>query len=181
MRRSPRLPAPIRVRASQEPPRSDPRPACRMATTRRDPGIVSREAAHAGREPCGTRPGAAGCVRGCGADGCGRTGDAPNTGGNGRGPGIAETFRTMRHGLAALTVMILPVAASAQAPITVAPLMPPIVQYPAQQPPAQTAPPGAQPVTPPPSTWLPQTTAMLQVLDKVNAQNSVLTVKVGQS
>src|ERR1700722_17947480 len=181
MRRSPRLPAPIRVRASQEPPRSDPRPACRMATTRRDPGIVPREAAHAGRKSCGTRPGATGCVRGCGAYGCGRTGDAPNTDGNGRGPGIAETFRTMRHGLAALTVIILPVAAAAQAPITAAPLLPPIVQYPAQQPPVQTAPPGAPPVTPPPSTWLPQTTAMLQVLDKVNAQNSVLTVKVGQS
>ena len=87
----------------------------------------------------------------------------------------------MRHALAALTVIILPVAASAQAPITAAPLMPPIVQYPAQQPPVQTAPPGGQPVTPPPSTWLPQTIAMLQVLNKVNAQNSVLTVKVGQS
>ncbi len=89
----------------------------------------------------------------------------------------------MRHALAALTVIILPVAASAQlqAPITAAPLMPPIVQYPAQQPPVQTTPPGAQPVTAPPSTWLPQTTAMLQVLDKVNAQISVLTVKVGQS
>ena len=30
-------------------------------------------------------------------------------------------------------------------------------------------------------TWLPQASATLQVLDKVNAQNAVLTVKVGQS
>jgi hypothetical protein len=29
-------------------------------------------------------------------------------------------------------------------------------------------------------TWLPQNTAQLQVLDKVNAQNALLTVKVGQ-
>ena len=84
----------------------------------------------------------------------------------------------MRHALAALTVIILPVAASAQlqAPITAAPLMPPIVQYPAQQPPVQTTPPGAQPVTPPPSTWLPQTTAMLQVGQ--SAQFGSLTIQV---
>jgi hypothetical protein len=30
------------------------------------------------------------------------------------------------------------------------------------------------------STWVSQTVAQLQVLDKVNAQNAVLTVKVGQ-
>ena len=30
-------------------------------------------------------------------------------------------------------------------------------------------------------TWLPQTSAQLQVLDKVNAQNALLTVKVGQA
>ena len=33
----------------------------------------------------------------------------------------------------------------------------------------------------PPAAWLPQTIALLQVLDKVNAQNATLTVKVGQS
>ena len=89
----------------------------------------------------------------------------------------------MRHALAALTAIIVPFAASAQlqAPLTSAPLLPPTVQYPAQPPPAQAAPPGAPPAAAAPSAWLPQTTAMLQVLDKVNAQNAVLTVKVGQS
>ena len=29
-------------------------------------------------------------------------------------------------------------------------------------------------------TWVPQSTAQLQVLDKVNAQNALVTVKVGQ-
>jgi hypothetical protein len=89
----------------------------------------------------------------------------------------------MRHALAALAAIIVPVAASAQlqAPLTPAPLLPPTVQYPAQPPPAQAAPPGAPPTAAAPSAWLPQTTAMLQVLDKVNAQNAVLTVKVGQS
>lgn len=89
----------------------------------------------------------------------------------------------MRHALAALAAIIVPVAASAQlqAPLTPAPLLPPTVQYPAQPPPAQAAPPGAPPTAAAPSAWLPQTTAMLQVLDKVNAQNAVLTVRVGQS
>ncbi len=90
----------------------------------------------------------------------------------------------MRRALAALAAIVVPVAASAQlqAPLTPAPLMPPTTRYPAQQPPpAQTAPPAVPPTVAPPSTWLPQTTAMLQVLDKLNAQNTVLTVKVGQS
>ncbi len=45
----------------------------------------------------------------------------------------------------------------------------------------QTAP-AAPPATPQPMqlTWLPQASATLQVLDKVNAQNSMLTIKVGQ-
>jgi hypothetical protein len=88
----------------------------------------------------------------------------------------------MRPALAVLAVIIAPIAASAQfqAPITAAPLLPPTAQYPAQPPPAQTVP-GAPPAAAPPSTWLPQATAMLQVLDKVNAENAVLTVKVGQS
>jgi hypothetical protein len=88
----------------------------------------------------------------------------------------------MRPALAVLAVIIAPIAASAQfqAPITAAPLLPPTAQYPAQPPPAQAVP-GAPPAAAPPSTWLPQATAMLQVLDKVNAENAVLTVKVGQS
>jgi hypothetical protein len=90
----------------------------------------------------------------------------------------------MRRVLAALVATVLPVAASAQlqAPITPAPLLAPNTRYPAQQPPAQAAPPAVSPpAAAPPSAWLPQTTAMLQVLDKLNAQNAVLTVKVGQS
>lgn len=41
----------------------------------------------------------------------------------------------------------------------------------------------AQPVAPPsqPDTWLPRNTAELSVLDKVRAQPSPLTVRVGQS
>jgi hypothetical protein len=68
------------------------------------------------------------------------------------------------------------------APITTTPLLPPSAQPPtvAQQPasPPQNTPPAApQPVQ---LTWVPQGTAELQVLDKVNAQNALLTVKVGQ-
>jgi hypothetical protein len=85
----------------------------------------------------------------------------------------------MKLALTALAAIAIPVGASAQAPITAAPLLPPSIQFPAQQPPAP-LPPAAAPVAPPQS-WLPQTTAMLQVLDKVNAQNVVLSVRVGQS
>jgi len=87
-----------------------------------------------------------------------------------------------------LATIAVPMTVLAQtaAPITATPLLPPSVQYPSPQqaPPAtdqsQTAPAPA-PDTPQPMqlTWVPQTTALLQVLDKVNAQNSVLTVKVG--
>jgi hypothetical protein len=85
----------------------------------------------------------------------------------------------MRVALAALAVITVPLGASAQTPITAAPLLPPTIQFPAQQPPAP--PPPAPAPAAPPQTWLPQTTATLQVLDKVNAQNAVLSVKVGQS
>jgi hypothetical protein len=96
-----------------------------------------------------------------------------------------------------LAAIVIPVAALAQSPaaITATPL-PPSVQYapalPAPQPappPAgrsQTQPPPAQADAPPAApqtmqlTWVPQANALLQVLDKVNAQNAVLTVKVGQ-
>ena len=44
------------------------------------------------------------------------------------------------------------------------------------------APPAARPETPPtpPLSWVPQRVAEIQVLDKVNARHSVLTVKVGE-
>ena len=85
----------------------------------------------------------------------------------------------MRSTLAALAAITLPVGAWAQAPITAAPLLPPTIQFPTQPQPAP-PPPAAAPAAPP-QTWLPQSTAMLQVLDKVNAQNAVLSVRVGQS
>lgn len=104
----------------------------------------------------------------------------------------------------AVAAMMLPFAAfaQAQAPITATPLLPPSMQYapslqqqasPQQQPPqqsqpqeqqqAQPAPQAAPEATPQPvrGTWLPEGNAVLQVLDKVNAQNSVLTVKVGDT
>ena len=77
--------------------------------------------------------------------------------------------------------LVMPAVALAQSlpPITTTPLLPPssVQQRPADTPP-QPAPPAApQPMQ---QTWLPQNTAQLQVLDKVNAQNALLTVKVGQ-
>jgi hypothetical protein len=48
-------------------------------------------------------------------------------------------------------------------------------------PPDNTAPSGYTPAPPVPQMWQPQGTALLQVLDKVNAQTTTLTVKVGQS
>ena len=60
------------------------------------------------------------------------------------------------------------------------PLIPPTARQPLDQtqPPPQGTPPAApQPLQP---NWLPQGTAELQVLDKANAQNALLTVKVGQ-
>jgi hypothetical protein len=82
-------------------------------------------------------------------------------------------------------VLAAPAFALAQvtAPITTLQLLPPSVQQatPAQPPPDQgKAPPPAPPQAAPRPSWLPQGTAELQVLDKVNAQNAMLTVKVGQ-
>jgi hypothetical protein len=78
----------------------------------------------------------------------------------------------------------MPALAQPIAPITATPLLAPSVQQ--QQPPAvMQAPAQPQEVTPSAPQpmqmrWLPQGSAQLQVLDKVNAQNSMLTVKVGQ-
>jgi hypothetical protein len=106
----------------------------------------------------------------------------------------------MRRVFGLLAAVVVPVAALAQSPITTTPLLPPSMQYqvpqqapqvvqtPADQ--TQAAPPAAQPDTAPAAppaapqpmklTWLPQASATLQVLDKVNAQSSLLTIKVGQ-
>jgi hypothetical protein len=49
-------------------------------------------------------------------------------------------------------------------------------------PPADTAAPKVYTPAPPvPLTWQPQGSAVLQVLDKVNAQSATLTIRVGQS
>ena len=90
----------------------------------------------------------------------------------------------------ALTLLASPALAQPMTPITATPLLPPSVQQqtqapPVMQPPADQVPAPAQealPSAPQPMrlVWVPQGTAQLQVLDKVNAQNSVLTVKVGQ-
>lgn len=83
--------------------------------------------------------------------------------------------------LVVLAASLVPAVAGAQAPIVATPLPPPLQAAPVQ--------PGApQPTTPPvpqvpavPNVWLSQNTAVLQALDKVNAQSTTLTVKVGQS
>jgi hypothetical protein len=87
--------------------------------------------------------------------------------------------------LAAGTVLSFAVCAIAQAqtmpPITATPLLPPTAQ-PQTAPPDQSQAPPPNPDGPRPLqlTWVPQAVAQLQVLDKVNAQNAVLEVKVGQ-
>jgi hypothetical protein len=88
-------------------------------------------------------------------------------------------------GLAAALAVPAAVLAQPLAPITTTPLLPPTAQ---PQAPLATQPPAAEqtPGTPRPApqpvqmSWVPQGSALLQVLDKVNAQNAVLTVKVGQ-
>jgi hypothetical protein len=81
-------------------------------------------------------------------------------------------------------------------PVAASPLAP----APQYRPPSYQVAPPAQPNTPPsastappsrpdapataaapPNTWVPQGTAVLQALDKVNAQSATLSVKVGQS
>ena len=100
----------------------------------------------------------------------------------------------MRRVVALLTGLVTPVVVSAQSPatITATPLpaipsvqgtQPPPVDQPQQAVPPATAPNSAAAPTAPQSmqlTWQPQGTARVQVLDKVNAQSTVLTVKVGQ-
>jgi len=77
-------------------------------------------------------------------------------------------------------------AAQPMPPITATPLLPPSAQIRppdvAPPPPDRSRPAPAPAEVPKPVavTWVPQGTALLQVLDKVNAQNAVLTVKVGQ-
>lgn len=81
------------------------------------------------------------------------------------------------------TLLAVPTVATAQPlpPLTTTPLLSPTNQPPVYQPPpaprAAVPPPAPQPVQP---AWVPQGSADLQVLDKVNAQNALLSVKVGQ-
>lgn len=82
--------------------------------------------------------------------------------------------------IAALFAMCAIARAQTMPPITATPLLPPT---------AQPQPDQGQPTPPPPAAtgpqprqlgWVAQAAAQLQVLDKVNAQNAVLTVRVGQ-
>lgn len=103
----------------------------------------------------------------------------------------------MRAWLLALAAL-MPAAALAQqdqeAPIIATPLMPPSSQNPSALPsptppqPRLPGPPSAQapsqampPVGPMSSPWQPQSGAVLQALDKINAQYTTLTIKDGQS
>jgi hypothetical protein len=84
-------------------------------------------------------------------------------------------------GLAASFAVCTMAHAQTMPAITATPLLPPSVQFaPPNQPQPAPQPPTAAPSQPMQSTWVSQTVAQLQVLDKVNAQNAVLTVKVGQ-
>jgi hypothetical protein len=86
----------------------------------------------------------------------------------------------MRFALSMAMIAMSGVALAQPLPaITTAPLPPPSQQSPAEQssPPQAPSPSAPQPQPP---AWLPQGSAQLQVLDKVNAQSAVLTVKVGQ-
>lgn len=91
--------------------------------------------------------------------------------------------------VAALSAVAPAALAQSLAPITATPLMPPTAQPPqpyiqAPPPPAQSPPSQQQasPTAPQPTqpTWLPAGGVELQVLDKVNAEKAVLTVKVGE-
>lgn len=103
----------------------------------------------------------------------------------------------MKRTVGLLASVMLPAVALAQSSeaITATPLPPPVtLQAPAPDQTPQTAPapqqtppsPGSvqqsQPGSPQPMqlSWVPQGSAQLQVLDKVNAQSKVLTLKVGQ-
>ncbi len=78
-------------------------------------------------------------------------------------------------GMAAQTATDAQTAPAGQTPAGQAPAG----QAPATADAAKTA--TATPAPPPPNVWLPAAVATLQALDKVNAQASTLTVKVGQS
>jgi hypothetical protein len=88
----------------------------------------------------------------------------------------------MQLARACTAALAAPTIALAQAPINAMPLPPPPVQLPlAPAPPAdQAQPPSSAAPLPVPLTWLPLGSAQIQVLDKVNAQNALLTIKVGQ-
>jgi hypothetical protein len=92
--------------------------------------------------------------------------------------------RCLLAGVAAFTIAGAASAQPAVAPITATPLLPPSLQQQqtpaAQQSPDQTQAPAPAAPQPMQSSWVPQGGVQLQVLDKVNAQNAVLTVKVGQ-
>lgn len=89
----------------------------------------------------------------------------------------------MRRLVLAILLGVTPcivVAQSTQVPVTQTPLQPPPSTAQPAAPGAQQPPTPEQPA-PPANPWLPQGGAVLQALDKVNAQTSTLTVKAGQT
>ncbi len=84
--------------------------------------------------------------------------------------------------VALVVAVVVPAAALGQTipSITSTPLLPPSAQPPADQTPSAPQPPAPPAPAPSAAAWIPQGTADLQVLDKVNAQSAMLTVKVGQ-
>jgi len=89
-------------------------------------------------------------------------------------PGQPPPGRPPLQGQTPLQGQQPPAAVPAQAPT---PGQPPSIQGPDQGQPAAPE----QPAPPPPNPWLPQGSAVLQMLDKVNAQTTTLTVKLGQT
>lgn len=87
----------------------------------------------------------------------------------------------MRCLIGAAVGLALTGAAFAQRPPIQEQALPPVLSAPGAPPAAAPPVPQAAAPAPPPQTWVKAGTAKLQALDKVNAQASTLTVKVGQS
>ena len=158
----------------------DPAAPRGLAATRRRAGVLPREAAHAGGEPRRTGQALQDAFEDAVLMGVDEQRDAPHPGRDGRGPGIAEARRPMRLLVLAVLVVCQPRRWHSCADHRHAADCRPRrgsrrIRRSLRR--RRTPPAAPQPIQP---TWLPQGTAELQVLDKVNAQNALLTVKVGQ-
>ena len=88
--------------------------------------------------------------------------------------------------VAILAALAAPLAWAQQPPITATPLTPPDQTAPAPEPdvaaqPPLTPPQPPQPAPAAPNVWLPEGAAVIQALDKVNAESAVLTIKPGET